>query len=199
MRKFSFTHRPLTLSLLAINAGLLALVVWRLGSGNHTARILATPSRTVSLSTPALSVHASQSNLAAIADRPLFHVSRRYVVADPTPATPAAPNCRLVGTFMRPQQPGVALLNCPADGESKKVRPGDEFEGWRVKTVEVRRLVLQFGTHEIEIAKDAQPETAGFGMQRAHLHAGSEPNARGLRVLGATDAPLNSAGVGARP
>lgn len=200
MRKLTFTYRPLTLGLLAINVLLIALVLWRLSSGNHTARILAAPSQTVSLSTPSWTAHAPPSNLAAIADQPLFHASRRFVVATAAQAAmPAVPDCRLVGTFMRPRQPGVALLSCPAGGESKKVRPGDELNGWRVKTVEVRRLVLQFGAHEIEIAKDAPPEVAGFGMQHANLNARSEPNPRGLRRLGTTDAPLNPAGADAQP
>jgi hypothetical protein len=82
--------------------------------------------------------------LPATRDRPLFSPSRRPLAPPPVVAMPAAPP---------PSPPSVTLLGIVLDvgearaivqaaGKVRRVRIGDDIEGWKVTQIEQRRLML---------------------------------------------------------
>lgn len=93
--------------------------------------------------------------LAATRERPLFSSSRRppppaappaVVEAPPppppTPSAPAQPPFLLIGAIISPQAQ-VALIKDAATQTILRVRAGDEPDGWRVRSVAARSIVVE--------------------------------------------------------
>jgi hypothetical protein len=84
--------------------------------------------------------------LPATRDRPLFSPSRRPpapppppVVAMPQAPPPAPPSVTLFGVVMGA---GEARAIVQAAGHVRRVRVGDDIEGWKVTQIEQRQLML---------------------------------------------------------
>jgi hypothetical protein len=184
---------PRVLALVALNGVLAACVLSCAWRGTQAAALLATPPLPVQLPEYDLTRPVSQTRLATIEDRTLLYASRHVYVATPPDLAPPRPNYRLVGTFIIPSKPAVALLTNPQDA-SRKVKPGDTLDGWLVEGVERHRVLLRHDSETFEIA-DAVPAGTGLVVQRAPLArlAPSTPEV-GVRVLGQpTSNPANAA------
>lgn len=178
------TLRPLTLALLLISAALGVLTVWRAWRGTEAQVLLATPARQYAPGAVNLALPAQQAQV-AIRDHALLHASREFFTP-PTPvavpATPPRPEYRLAGTFIIPRKPTVALL-VNTSGASRKVRTGDELDGWIVQSVERGRVVLQFDSESMEITGSARAAAGGLTVA---------PLSRGAPAAQASPSPLPS-------
>src|SRR5262245_53080236 len=138
--------RPLTLALGLASFALAVLVITRVWLGTDAQALLATPARQYAQPGMKLTLPATPAR-PGIREHALLHATREFFVP-PTPvATPAAPpppDYRLVGTFIIPRKPTIALL-MNSSGASRKVRPGDDLDGWLVQAVETRRVLLMYG------------------------------------------------------
>jgi hypothetical protein len=179
--------RPLTCSLVLLNALLAILLVYTAWSGTQVSALLATPPKP--FATPSLDI-TPQPGLSArstLQDRPLFYASRHSYTPPPPSALPVAPpkpDYRLVGTFVIPSKPTVALMSSPA-GASRKVKAGDDLDGWSVVAVENGRVVLQFQGQTTEITSSGK--TGSTGLQRMPIPLApqaAQNSTSGVRVLG---------------
>jgi hypothetical protein len=125
-------------------------------------------------------------DLAAIRAQPLLHASRAFYMPpapNAAPTTPPRPDYRLAGTFIVPRKPAVALLASHSAGTSRRVKPGDELEGWMVQVVDRRFVTLSYGDERFDITATQPPASAGLKrvpIQRQRVAAG------GLQSLSAT-------------
>jgi hypothetical protein len=88
--------------------------------------------------------------LPATRDRPLFSPSRRPPAPPPVVAMPQAPprpapSVTLFGVIM---DAGEARAIVQAAGQVRRVRIGDDIEGWKVTQIEQRRLMLSLDGRE---------------------------------------------------
>jgi general secretion pathway protein N len=104
------------------------------------------------------------SALTATRERPLFSSSRRPPASvvraitelpqakDPTPVAPPPerPAMKLIGTVVS-QTASVALLKDPATEAVTRLRAGQAASGWRVKTVELRSIVVEKGDQSVTL------------------------------------------------
>src|SRR5689334_10435584 len=146
--------RPMTALLALLSIGFAVILVMRIWQGTSAAELLATAAQAHPLPVTRLDEPQRVSDLAPIRNKALFYASRRFFVpplAPATPAAPPAPDYRLVGTFVIPRKPTIALLVHGTDGASRKVRPGDAIDGWTVQSVEKSRVVLEYEAQHVEI------------------------------------------------
>jgi hypothetical protein len=163
--------RRVTIALGAACAGLVFANVRLVWMGTETSELLATRAKVyaptkVDLSTPVA------ANLAPVKDRALFHASRAFYTAPSLPAAPATPprpQYQLGGTFVIPQKPTVALLTQSGTKVSRKVRAGDDLDGWQVKAVESGRVVLEYNGELAEISRASTGGSGGGGLTHASL------------------------------
>jgi hypothetical protein len=101
------------------------------------------------------------SELDAIVDRPLFSQDRRPHEAPPTDASttrnesPSADRkIVLAGTATDQSARAVAILHDVAQGVQFRVWVGDEVQGWTVKAIKPRTLVLGTETQEVTVTLD---------------------------------------------
>ena len=102
------------------------------------------------------------STLAATRDRPLFSASRRPpivaapIVAPPqkqealAPPPPERPLVKLVGTIVSPEA-SVAILQGSNAEAISRLRVGQENDGWRVRGIGLRSIVVEKGEQSIEL------------------------------------------------
>ena len=129
--------------------------------------------------------------------RALFHASRRYFVPSPVEQMLAAPpDYRLVGTLVIPHKPTVALLAHAATQERRKVKTGDDLDGWTVQAVENRRVLLMQGGREHAIENAQGAPDAGLTVVRL---ARSQAQGSGVRTLGAGGSPQVTAAASGPP
>lgn len=191
---------PLSLLLVGINLCLLGLLLYTAWTGTETARLLGTPPKPFPPPQLKLQPPAPGATLASIREAPLFYASRHfYTPPQPSalPAAPPKPDYKLVGTFVIPSKPTVALL-ANSSGIARKVKPGDDLEGWTVQVVESGRVVLQYQTLTFEISSNSKNGAAGIRMvpvsrtaQLATLGDASIPG--GIRKLGGQGAERSPA------
>ena len=93
-------------------------------------------------------------SLTATRERPIFVPSRRpampavptaAVIAPPPPPPPAGPEqlgLRLLGTIAG-RDSGIAICLNPATGDVVRVRTGESFEGWLLRTVHGREATFE--------------------------------------------------------
>ncbi len=146
--------RPLTAGLWIANFGLALVIAVCIGHGTQTAALLATPTSAAAAPPPHSSTPGGHAEVATIQSAPLFHASRRYFVPpapDAGPATPPIPSYQLVGTFVIPNKPTLAILKQATTGTSRKVTAGEMLDGWLVQAVESRRVVLRYENESREI------------------------------------------------
>lgn len=132
---------------------------------------------------------ASAAARTALADRPLFDPSRRPYAppppappprpsAAPTPAPPPAPRLPklteqgwvLSGTVVGADdnaEDRIALLRSARGGAVRKVKQGEELQGWRVVRVEPGRLSLRAGAQNDEMVLPRADTTSTAAPSRA--------------------------------
>jgi hypothetical protein len=154
--------------------------------GTRANELLATNARVSAPLNLDLAARPRSADLAAMRAQPLLHASRAFYVA-PAPAgaptAPPRPDYRLAGTLILPRKPAVALLTNRAGGTSKRVKPGDELEGWRVQVVDRRFVTLSYRDERFDITASQAPLSAGLKrvpIQRQRVAA------RGIQSLSAT-------------
>jgi general secretion pathway protein N len=102
------------------------------------------------------------SALSATRDRPLFSVSRRPpvvaapIVAPPqkqaalAPPPPERPLLTLVGTIVS-RKASVAMLQGSNTDAISRLRVGQENDGWRVRGISLRSIVVEKGAQSVEL------------------------------------------------
>lgn len=177
--------RVVTIVLGLLNVGAVALLIDRAWSGTQTVDLLATPAKPFAMPELDIGIPSRAGNPASIQDQPLFYASRHFYTP-PLPSTlptaPPKPDYRLVGTFIIPAKPTLALLSS-ASGASRKVKPGDELDGWTVEAVEGGRVILQYGTTTFEISNASKAGASGMQAVSTQRTAQAAP-AGGIRTLG---------------
>ena len=182
--------RARTVALVTLNAVLAALLVLCAWRGTQTRSLLGTAPRPIPLKQYSLVRPAMTTNLAAIQDRALLYAARSVYMPPLAGNSPPKPQYRLVGTFIIPFKPGVALLSS-ANGAARKVKPGDSLDGWLVEAVEDRRVVLRHESETFDIASTAAGKP-GLTLQSAPL-ARQTPPVAGNRILGSSEATAPTA------
>lgn len=186
MRPSSLRPPPLTAVLILVNLGFAAVLSDDVWEGTQTQSLLAIAPRSVVAPEPDVAPPSWISDR-ALQEKPLLYTSRRLYTPPPpnaAPATPPKPDYQLVGTFVIPAKPTVALLS-HVSGASRKVKAGDELDGWLVQMVETHRVLLQFADTTFEISNGAKAIPAG--MRLVPLPRLSHPApVTGIRSLGST-------------
>ena len=157
--------RPLTIALLALIVATAVLIARSVAVGTHTEALLATAARIAPAAPDRLALRRHALELAAIQDRPILYSTRRNYVPPPPPTIPVGPprpNFRLAGTFVIPGKPTIALVVDNATGVSRKVKPGDDLNGWAVQAVENRRIVLAYAAESMELLSALRPPNAAL-------------------------------------
>jgi hypothetical protein len=172
-------------ALLVLNAAAAALLVDLAWHGTEATQLLQTAPKALAPLELDIDPGRPRVELGALQEEPLLYANRRFYAPPPPGAVPTAPprpDYKLVGTFVIPSKPTVALLSGPG-GLARKVKPGDDLEGWSVTAVEGGRVILRYQSETIEITNSAK--AGGPGMQMAPLSrtAQSSPSG-GIRTLG---------------
>jgi hypothetical protein len=186
-----------TAILYLVNAGIALAILCCFWRGTQTTALLATPAESIPLPPLDLSVHATPANLSVIQDTPLFYATRQYFVppATTTPSTPPLPSYHLVGTFISPGKPAVAVVKDDAAGTSLRVVAGQNVAGWLVKAVESRRVVLEYEKESREIVAAQSEGSHGIGAVVAAapvVRAGALTSRDGVGPAGTQVAPAGS-------
>lgn len=154
-----------TLALGALNAGLFICLFCVAFGGTRASELLATTAKTPPPLNIELRGTATAPDLAAIQEKPLMHASRVFYSAPPpdaAPQVPPLPNYRLAGSFLAPKRAAVALLARREGGATRRVRAGDDLDGWRVDAIESRRVVLRWQDQTREILSAPPQLNAGL-------------------------------------
>ena len=102
-------------------------------------------------------------DLSAIVDRPLFSQDRRSPADQMQTDAPAAASepsdsgereIVLAGTATDQSERAVAILHDVSQGVQFRVWVGDEIEGWTVKAIRPRAVVLGTATEEVTVTLD---------------------------------------------
>ncbi len=199
MSKLAYTPRPLTLALIVAICSMLFLLGRRVTEATQTQMLLATAAEEPPHLTDRLTPPQRLLNSAALQSDPLFYPTRRSYVPPPPAAAPAAPprpDFKLVGTFVVPRMPTIALLLENATGTLRKVKPGDDLNGWRVQAVETRRVILAYASESLELTDPVRPP--GSGLQLAPLSR-SSPSPSPLRPRRPVSVPASAASLNGPP
>jgi hypothetical protein len=178
--------RLLTVVLVCLNLCALAMLIQRIWQGTQAAQLLATTAKPFPVPELNIGVPTRTATFSVIQDQPLFYASRRFYTPPPAstlPAVPPKPDYRLVGTFVIPDKPTVALLTSSA-GMSRKVKTGDDLDGWTVQAIEVGRVTLQYQTTTADISSAGSGGKPGMQVVPLTRSAQSMPT-DGVRILGA--------------
>jgi hypothetical protein len=159
----------------------------RLIQGSSVQSLPDSSARKLSWAKSDFSIPGRALDLTEIRDRPLMYATRALYVAPPSPQLPSAPppSYRLVGTLVVPGKPALALLMPPA-GSARRIKVGDELDGWKVRGIDVGRVVLELGVQRIELVKVGDVPTVK--LVRASLGIrGSGAGANGLDAANSVD------------
>jgi hypothetical protein len=104
-------------------------------------------------------------DFAAVAERPLFHATRRPVAEEVPVVAAAAPvNLFLYGVVIEDAR-RIAHLQAPPEGRVRALRVGDSIDGWKVAEIHTNRVVLREGARRqtVHLRKPADAEGAAAG------------------------------------
>jgi hypothetical protein len=177
---------------LAILSGTFALIV----GGTQAAALLATPASPAAPLIFELADSPPLPDLAAIQSQPLMHANRSFYVApapDAAPVAPPLPEYRFAGAFIAPHKPAVALLANPGGTGARRVRVGEQLDGWLVKAIDARRVVLQWQEQQREIS--ARIVAASTGLRRVPLQRQRMASAGGVQLLGSPMSTMSAPAV----
>ena len=183
-----------------VNIALFALLVARAWNGTATESLLAVAPRQWVEPKLEIAAPSTAAEPVSFQERPLFLASRQFYVPPLPPTIPVAPprpDYKLVGTFIIPSKPTVAVIAQRASGASRKITLGDAEEGWLVRAIESRRVVLGYQDETFDIGNPAHGAGLAIVPLTARLPGNpSSPAVAGApRVLGrgGIAAPLSSA------
>jgi hypothetical protein len=173
--------RPSALTVLLAATQLLiaALIVGRLFSGTNAAELLAQRELAPSPAADDWSSPSRRDDTGVLEARPLFNPSRRLPsdVVAAVATEPARPSLRIVGTMRPSGRPAVGLL-ARDNGETLRVRLGDDVDGWVVHEITARTVVFTRGGEQFEVgAEDAKRVTAIASTAAERGDAGDPPAA----------------------
>jgi hypothetical protein len=194
----------LALGLLVLAMGVAIMLV--LIRGTRAEILLATPARQVAPFEFSGELVRRPADLAAIQAQPLLHTTRAFYQkpVQAAPVAPPRPDYRLAGAMLLPGKTPVAVVVSRAGGGSKRVKPGDDLDGWRVDSINRSQVVLAWGTERAEItsAVSQSPTAASTvaangsgGLKRVPITRSQVTATGGVQTLGATG---NSAANAAR-
>lgn len=148
--RFLVSWWPTLLLAILNGAGVLGcvLLLWQ---GSALPSMLATPPRRLAAPQGFADLDRPLPDLAILQDTALFHESRTFYVPPALPELQNRPDYRLSGTLVIPGQAAAALLTHNPTGARRKVREGDDLEGWTVDAIRVKALVLRHGEQQLEI------------------------------------------------
>jgi hypothetical protein len=202
MRLPSLT-KALGILVLALVSCVVAVIV----RGTQAAMLLATPANPAAGFELDLSSPRQPPDLAAMQTQPLVHSSRAFYQkpAETPPAAPPRPDYRLAGALMLPGKAPVAVVVNRMGNQSRRVKVGDELDGWRVASVDRKRVLLTWGVERAEItsgsstpaATNVASANAGGGLKRVPLARQQVATAGGgVQSLGVSGNSPASRGVG---
>jgi hypothetical protein len=179
--------RLLTCALVLVNLCGLTLLIHRAWQGTQAARLLATEPRPFSVPKLDTLAPARPASLGVIQDQALFYASRHFYTPPPpsaAPVMPPRPDYKLAGTLIIPSKPTVALLTGSA-GVSRKIKTGDDLDGWMVQAIETGRVTLQYGSTMFDILGAQRNSNVGIRVVPLTQTAQTGANG-GIRLLGGT-------------
>jgi hypothetical protein len=183
-----------TLLIGLVTAALIMTTLYIAIEGGRTTELLATLPKAPAALSFDLSDVPRNADLASIKSQPLVYASRAFFIAPPadaTPATPPRPDYRLAGIFLVPRKPAVALLVNRQSGANRRVRPGDELDGWRVRAVDSSHVTLAYDAESFEL--HAAPFVASAGLKRVPMTRARVASAGGgVQSLSATGSATNA-------
>jgi len=187
-----------TLALGAINAAIATGVLVLAFSGTQSAELLATPARPPAELDIELANAPPQADLASIQAQPLMHATRAFYTPPPPDAAPVAPPLpayRLAGSFISPNKPAVALLADP-NGATRRVRKGDDVNGWQVQNIDGKRVILGWQGQTREIGAPP-PAPVSSGLKRVPVQRSRVASSTGSTIsLGASGtSPASATGT----
>lgn len=162
---------PLGVLLMLVAAGLAAVIYTELRGPSRgvTSPALPVEAAPVVESAPPASFRLPDLDYyAEVVERPLFRDTRRppeeeeeAAVAEKPPAEATAKKLDyvLTGVMMTPER-RLAFLKSTAKGEAKRIKQGDTLDGWLVKLVQSKRVVLSRGARSQVLKLQVVPETA---------------------------------------
>ena len=130
--------------------------------------------------------------LSATRDRPLFSVSRRPpIVAAPmvapppkqealAPPPPERPLLTLIGTIVSPRASLAMLQGSDAEAISR-LRVGQENDGWQVREISLRSIVVEKGAQSVKLGMPRPNETPADSSLPNSPAAGDEASPRRRR------------------
>ena len=115
----------------------------------------APPPSSVDLATPLDKKAAAQ--FGQVVERPLFNPGRKPVKRETAAATdPDTPpgDLRLIGVMRAGDQPPRALIRTANAQTGKWIGEGEEFDGWTLRKISARSIVIESGgrSHELGLA-----------------------------------------------
>jgi hypothetical protein len=147
----NFRFGTFTALLIASQLLLGVSIVAQLWSGTDPAELLADRElQTLSVNEDWSSPERA-TDTGVLESRPLFHPSRRPPSeAAQVEVAPPRPSLRIVGTMLLPGRPAVGLL-ARDGGETLRVRVGDDVDGWVVREIATRKVLLERGEEQLEV------------------------------------------------
>jgi hypothetical protein len=141
------------LPLLFANGALGAALLYIVWQGTSVQHILQTPARVPNLTSPAIDAALTPQDLEVIQQAALFYPSRKFYVVPQAAAQIARPNYRLVGALILPNKASIATLTDNNSGAVRKVKAGDDLEGWIILSIEPARVIVQRNADQYEITR----------------------------------------------
>jgi len=125
--------------------------------GTQTRVLLSTPAEPIAASPPVSEIQPTATSFAGIQEHALFYRSRTYHLPVERSVAPekAVPAYELAGAFVIPDRAPIAVLKSRSAGLSRTVRPGDDLDGWQVRSIEKDRVVLVDHERHAEITRGA--------------------------------------------
>jgi len=175
-----------TAALIAINAtvaAIAAVVKWAPPHPEATLKALQKPEPSVVI--PAEFKEGPPITVAALRTSPVFYRSRELIeVEDPAQVLASRPNYVLSAAMLLPRGKHIAYLKAPGPGsDTIRVQEGDSLQGWRIRTIELQRVVVARNDLTVEILPITK--TTAQGLVRVTSVAAA-PTFAGVRLLSAT-------------
>lgn len=183
---------------LAANLALGAVLGIRLWHGSDAARLLSTPARRLNLTSfTDSSPGTALTTLDGIEQAALFYPTRQVYTPPVMTAQLVRPDYRLTGTFIVSNRPAIAMLAQNESGSVRKVKAGDDLDGWTVLSVDASRVQLRLNEQQFEITRAAASSVTSYGGSLAGI-AGPAANVAptaGIKGTGLTRVSMAPAGT----
>jgi len=182
---------PLPTKLLGAGTFAIAMIIVYVAfAGTRAKKLLATAAQPATTLDFDVTDAPRATDLAAIQSQPLVYASRSFYVAplpNTVPAAPPRPDYRLAGTILAPHKPAVALLVSRQTGANRRVKSGDELEGWQVQAVDRKQVTLAWQSERIDLSATTTAAPLSSGLKRVPMNRARVASAdRGVQSLGAS-------------